>query len=222
MKTVKLPEGVSIEQIQGYLSSMLESMAAQFAACTMSPEDAISAAIMIGALKWIETNLADLYANQHARDSLADLPEVQNIMNKCEQYWNESGIGDAEVHAALSFIHKEARNIRTAEHHKCFPQADILDEQFDAKCPYCHEHHNPECEACGGTGRIAPLPKPIHEPLTEMHGNGFCVPMEVADRYISAIKKLTISSSGEAEFTVRYRELEAAQFAYDAAKKAKP
>lgn len=33
---------------------------------------------------------------------------LNNVLAKCEQYWNEHGIYDSEVHAILEFIHREA------------------------------------------------------------------------------------------------------------------
>lgn len=34
---------------------------------------------------------------------------MRAIREKCEQYWNEHNIGDAEIHAVLEFIHREAK-----------------------------------------------------------------------------------------------------------------
>lgn len=36
---------------------------------------------------------------------------VSNIKAKCQQYWNEHDIPDAEVHAALAFIYSQAAHI---------------------------------------------------------------------------------------------------------------
>jgi len=39
---------------------------------------------------------------------------LQAITEKCEQYWNEHNICDAEIHAVLEFIHQQARAVATA------------------------------------------------------------------------------------------------------------
>lgn len=44
-----------------------------------------------------------------ARDSAAPGDPLTRIKEKCEQYWNEPNICDAEIHAILEFIHREAR-----------------------------------------------------------------------------------------------------------------
>jgi hypothetical protein len=33
---------------------------------------------------------------------------LQQIRRKCEQFWNEHNLGDAEVHVTLEFIHTRA------------------------------------------------------------------------------------------------------------------
>ncbi len=38
---------------------------------------------------------------------------AQEITDKCEQYWNEFGICDAEIHAILEFIHERVRRMLT-------------------------------------------------------------------------------------------------------------
>ena len=43
----------------------------------------------------------------------AALDHAVAIQRKCEQYWNEHGVSDAEYHAALGFIYQEAAAIRT-------------------------------------------------------------------------------------------------------------
>lgn len=40
-----------------------------------------------------------------------EIEAIANIQQKCEQYWNAHNIGDAEIHAALEFIHREAAHI---------------------------------------------------------------------------------------------------------------
>lgn len=49
-------------------------------------------------------------ANENEQYLLDKLAKHENnnkiIREKCEQYWNESKISDAEVHAILSFIHR--------------------------------------------------------------------------------------------------------------------
>lgn len=40
--------------------------------------------------------------------------KLQSITEKCEQYWNAPGLGDAEVHAALECIHRWAREALAA------------------------------------------------------------------------------------------------------------
>ena len=42
----------------------------------------------------------------------AALDHAVAIQRKCEQYWNEHGVSDAEYHAALGFIYQEAAAIR--------------------------------------------------------------------------------------------------------------
>lgn len=37
-----------------------------------------------------------------------EIEAIADIQQKCEQYWNAHNIGDAEIHAALEFIHREA------------------------------------------------------------------------------------------------------------------
>lgn len=39
---------------------------------------------------------------------------LDNIIAKCEQYWNEFNICDAEVHAILEYIHREACRVQDA------------------------------------------------------------------------------------------------------------
>lgn len=43
--------------------------------------------------------------------ALQAIEAIANIQQKCEQYWNAHNIGDAEIHAALEFIHREAAHI---------------------------------------------------------------------------------------------------------------
>lgn len=52
------------------------------------------------------------FAAGHAA-ALAGLPveALNRIIEKTEQYWNESNICDAEVHAALEFINRQAREV---------------------------------------------------------------------------------------------------------------
>ena len=50
--------------------------------------------------------------------------KLQAIIAKCEQYWNEPNIGDAEIHAALEAIHRDAREALLAAQEK---------EQHDSK-----------------------------------------------------------------------------------------
>lgn len=40
------------------------------------------------------------------------LEHLKNISDKCEQYWNESNISDAELHAMLEYIYREANAVR--------------------------------------------------------------------------------------------------------------
>jgi hypothetical protein len=40
---------------------------------------------------------------------------LRAIIAKCEQYWNEPNICDAEIHAILEFIHREAREAALAD-----------------------------------------------------------------------------------------------------------
>ena len=49
-------------------------------------------------------------AVQAEREALE--PHLATIIRKCEQYWNEPNICDAEVHSILEFIHGEVRAIR--------------------------------------------------------------------------------------------------------------
>lgn len=42
-------------------------------------------------------------------------PRLDTIQRKCEQYWNENGLGDEEVHAILDLIFQEAAAIRALE-----------------------------------------------------------------------------------------------------------
>ena len=51
----------------------------------------------------------DAYARQQAE---AALERAATIQRKCEQYWNESIIEEAEMHAVLEFIHREAAALR--------------------------------------------------------------------------------------------------------------
>ena len=53
--------------------------------------------------------LVDAYARQQVE---AALDHAVAIQRKCEQYWNEHGVSDAEYHAALGFIYQEAAAIR--------------------------------------------------------------------------------------------------------------
>lgn len=39
--------------------------------------------------------------------------ELKQAIQKCEQYWNETGISDAEVHAMLGFIHSRCATAAT-------------------------------------------------------------------------------------------------------------
>lgn len=36
------------------------------------------------------------------------MSDLEIIKNKCEQYWNEVGVGDPEFHVILEFIHRHA------------------------------------------------------------------------------------------------------------------
>ena len=54
---------------------------------------------------------------------------IQRIIQKCEQYWNESGIGDAEVHAALEYISREAHELRS--HLPCAPTQPGPEEKIN-------------------------------------------------------------------------------------------
>jgi predicted transcriptional regulator len=48
-------------------------------------------------------------------EQLEHLPRyAQNIQEKCEQYWNEDNVLDAEYHAALQMIHEDAQRISYA------------------------------------------------------------------------------------------------------------
>ncbi len=40
--------------------------------------------------------------------------KLKEIIEKCEQYWNANGLCDAEIHAALAAIHKNACSLRDA------------------------------------------------------------------------------------------------------------
>ena len=48
----------------------------------------------------------DIYLCELCAVLLADA--MREIKEKCEQYWNERGIGDSEFHAILDFIHDRA------------------------------------------------------------------------------------------------------------------
>ena len=41
------------------------------------------------------------------------LAEIRDIKEKCEQYWNEPNIPDAEIHAALEFIYSKAATLNS-------------------------------------------------------------------------------------------------------------
>jgi len=43
---------------------------------------------------------------------------MHTIRVKCEQYWNEHNIDDAEIHAVLEFIHKETYFITVPTRYK--------------------------------------------------------------------------------------------------------
>lgn len=39
---------------------------------------------------------------------------IEEIREKCEQYWNERGVLDEELHSILSFIHVRASKLNAA------------------------------------------------------------------------------------------------------------
>ena len=56
------------------------------------------------------------YCNKNARREITRLREAaETSIRKCEQYWNEHNIPDAEVHAALELIHGELRQALRGE-----------------------------------------------------------------------------------------------------------
>ena len=97
---------------------------------------------------------------------MADAPDLsdaalQRIVNKCEQYWNEPGIGIEEVHAILEFIHREASAVAAALRQRAADHA-MLRRIFDGKaepgerCIKCGEQIDVKrCELCR-----APKPEP--------------------------------------------------------------
>mgnify|MGYP001615838382 CR=1 FL=1 len=68
-------------------------------------------------IQWIReqptTEQAVQVLNAYARQQVeAVLERAATIQRKCEQYWNESIIEEAEMHAVLEFIHREAAALR--------------------------------------------------------------------------------------------------------------